>query len=966
MMACLDATFREKRVKHSAFISYSRAADETLAPALHTALEKLARPWYRFRALNVFRDKKDLSASPHLWGAIERALSESEWFLLLASPAAAKSTWVDREVRWWVANRTDHKPFIVLTEGEIAWDASADDFDWARTNAVPRSLAGCYAGEPLYVDLRWTRGAGALTLRNATFRDAAMEIAAPLHGMNKSQLAGEDARHTLRVRQLAAAVFTVVAGLAAYAVWQWRVAETERQAALGRGLAATAQVMLNQRGTLLHTAGLLAVEAMRRNPSVEANRALRSALGLLPTPLVEIDCKGASDLRQGEFSNDGRYVATVDEGGAVRIADTASGKQIASFSASEPRQIAFRPGGTELLVGEGSGKVHLIDFGVRPAKAQLLIGAGAAAFAFDPTGATMALAAVDGTTRLWRWDGMKELALLQNQKLARAVAVNRDAVEVAVTTDDAVQIFVRPGPPSQSIPTNGDQRVAYSPDGRNLAMVSERSYQIHLFDVIGKRQLLFDNHQWDFAFSADGQTLALASPEWFAETYDLKSCRQSGERFVMSPTGLLTPEPIEGVVSCRRGPRVRHDDSVVKVFLNRDGSRLATTSRDGTARVWEPYDGTELLRILADGPEIIGMSFTQDSKQVSAWGGKGCRGWVGTGARDVASFEYVDGVHALAFSKDGRYLAMTGRQGLGQGPIRVANLQDRKIVSELKFDRRMPRVTSVAFDQSGERLLVNGTFAFKTAGGEVNIAGKGGSFDDVAWVDRAWKTRLRVEGGTAIIVEDFDSGQLRARRDVSAKPHPVSLSPDGCCVFVGGQGGDALVWMWKEDRLLTLSGAGQDLTRADFDADGKRLVTIGGKNSTEVAIWTLGSKPARAHLLAHEVEVTDVALHPAGNFILTGSTDHTARIWSLETNAPVAELVHRADISVVAFHPDGKLAVSGGGRSDRRVRLWYWRPEDLIAEACARLPAGLSKETWAQHLGKADYRESCRSTGAGK
>ena len=71
---------------YDAFISYSHAADGRLAPAVQAALQRLARPWYRRRALRLFRDDTGLSVNPHLWGSIEAALDGSEWFLLLSSP----------------------------------------------------------------------------------------------------------------------------------------------------------------------------------------------------------------------------------------------------------------------------------------------------------------------------------------------------------------------------------------------------------------------------------------------------------------------------------------------------------------------------------------------------------------------------------------------------------------------------------------------------------------------------------------------------------------------------------------------------------------------------------------------------------------------------------------------------------------------------------------------------------------
>ena len=106
-------------VKYNAFISYSHATDDAVAPALHSALHAFARPWTRMRALHVFRDKTSLAASPELWPAIETARKEWSHLLLLASPAAAGSRWVAREIEWWLANRSANTMLVLLTDGEL-------------------------------------------------------------------------------------------------------------------------------------------------------------------------------------------------------------------------------------------------------------------------------------------------------------------------------------------------------------------------------------------------------------------------------------------------------------------------------------------------------------------------------------------------------------------------------------------------------------------------------------------------------------------------------------------------------------------------------------------------------------------------------------------------------------------------------------------------------------------------------
>ncbi|MEU2037219.1 toll/interleukin-1 receptor domain-containing protein [Nocardia niwae] len=80
------------------FLSYARTADDGIAPALKQGLARLAKPWSRPRALRVFRDRTDLSAAHDLTAEIEDALRRSRYFVLLASPQAAQSHWVGKEI----------------------------------------------------------------------------------------------------------------------------------------------------------------------------------------------------------------------------------------------------------------------------------------------------------------------------------------------------------------------------------------------------------------------------------------------------------------------------------------------------------------------------------------------------------------------------------------------------------------------------------------------------------------------------------------------------------------------------------------------------------------------------------------------------------------------------------------------------------------------------------------------------
>src|SRR5207253_7639328 len=77
---------RRMVVGYDVFISYSHGGDDLLSERVQTALGKFAKPWYRRRALKVFRDRTALAANPGLWTSISEAIDDSRYFLFLASP----------------------------------------------------------------------------------------------------------------------------------------------------------------------------------------------------------------------------------------------------------------------------------------------------------------------------------------------------------------------------------------------------------------------------------------------------------------------------------------------------------------------------------------------------------------------------------------------------------------------------------------------------------------------------------------------------------------------------------------------------------------------------------------------------------------------------------------------------------------------------------------------------------------
>jgi tetratricopeptide (TPR) repeat protein len=222
---------------YDAFISYSHAQDKPIAAALQTAVQRLGKPWYRRRALRMFRDDTSLAATPHLWPSIEEALARSRYLVLLVSPQSAASPWVGKEVAYWLANKSIDTFLLAVTDGEVGWDNTAADFVWSPETPLPAALKGRFTAEPKWVDLREYRNA--VPARKGRFLDLAADLAATIHGIPKEDLLSLEVRQQRRALTLAWSAVATLLVLTAGVGWQWQVARTQRAKAENALTAAT-------------------------------------------------------------------------------------------------------------------------------------------------------------------------------------------------------------------------------------------------------------------------------------------------------------------------------------------------------------------------------------------------------------------------------------------------------------------------------------------------------------------------------------------------------------------------------------------------------------------------------------------------------------------------------------------------------------------------------------------------------
>lgn len=147
--------------RFKAFISYSHA-DEKWAKWLHDALERYRTPKRLVsgsvpaRLTPVFRDRVDLASSYELSESIRDALTGAENLIVICSPAAVASRWVNQEIELFKRLGRSDRIFCLIVAGDPGIAGAPDDCFppalRARFDPDGELLAG--ESEPVAADAR--------------------------------------------------------------------------------------------------------------------------------------------------------------------------------------------------------------------------------------------------------------------------------------------------------------------------------------------------------------------------------------------------------------------------------------------------------------------------------------------------------------------------------------------------------------------------------------------------------------------------------------------------------------------------------------------------------------------------------------------------------------------------------------------------------------------------------------------
>jgi WD40 repeat protein len=601
-------------------------------------------------------------------------------------------------------------------------------------------------------------------------------------------------------------------------------------------------------------------------------------------------------LRGFALSRDGKHLALggviVAEGsdpwlGVVRVLDTASGKEVRSFTRPErdvPQSLVFTPDGKFLMSLGGSGAVRIEEIASGTELLQQKIpGDVISEMALAPDGNTLALWSGPNTHHLYLWDwqggeaprelnvpryGANRLCFSPDSKLLAASADHEPIIRLWDTASGKLhkRLDLR-----ADISIGG---LAFHPDGKMLAVSDTgnrvgkgHSGGVLLLDsksgTILREMLTPGDSPWRVAFSCDGRWLAAASGRrihvWDVRrgeevAADTESHSDTIGQVAASAKGLIATASDDHTVRVwdaatgKQQRKLQHGHWVRAIAVSPDGRLLVSSSLDDSVRLWDLGAGQEIYRLPGHGnlggKRLVG--FTSDGKRFLSWGDDFyLRVWdVATGKAVQEHRIRPSGVEVpgedddsspgnrrkmMFLSLDGSAFTGDGKRFIlaSNGALHVFDVDTGKEVQTIKTEQR--NMDHLIVSPDSKRLLASGW------GKQIQTRLPDG------------RMRISTAKEHPLDLYDLETGKCLHRITLPrAISGPLAFSADGKTFAAASSDPAGAIRFWDTTSARekpSITGFHGRVTALTFTADGRRLVSA--MEDTTTLIWDLTERPSK-------------------------------------------------------------------------------------------------------------------------
>ena len=349
-----------------------------------------------------------------------------------------------------------------------------------------------------------------------------------------------------------------------------------------------------------------------------------------------------------------------------------------------------------------------------------------------------------------------------------------------------------------------------------------------------------------------------------------------------------------------------HSARITSVACSPDGTMIASSSEDGTVKLWST-NGTFLRTLIAQSCPLTALAWSPDGTKIA----------VGT---------YYGGYYNYAAGMGLTYLwqAPGGSQGAWTG----ASVNLVRTTTNL-----WGKVTALAFSADSLRLACGN----ETGSNIISLVANGSVVTNRpafnTWVEPSAVTSVAFSSG-GLMASGCEDSTVRvynannwnllwtSTNVVNAQTSNVTVvafSPDGSWLATASLDQTVKIWSTGDWSLQqTLAEYTNGVTSVAFSPDGQKIVS--GSVDGTVQMWNWSGGNCLWTIGAHALPVTGTVFTPGGSLVISGSDDHTIRLWSAADGSAVLTLGGHTDyINAVAISPDGTLCASAGNDSSIQI-----------------------------------------------
>ena len=364
-----------------------------------------------------------------------------------------------------------------------------------------------------------------------------------------------------------------------------------------------------------------------------------------------------------------------------------------------------------------------------------------------------------------------------------------------------------------------------------------------------------------------------------------------------------------------------HNDVVYFVTFSANGSRIATASKDHTARVWNAKTGRQVCLCQGHTNEVNWADFSPDGKLI-ATASDDClvKLWEAESGKELATLkEHTAPVVGVGFCPTRGILASGDKKGM----LILWDVATRKSIRSVKAHQL--DIQSLNWSPDGKWLL--------TAGGvdRVKIWDPNNLIIHREYVFGAASAVFNGDASliasgsirpTGVMIDDVPTGRRRmVLNGHTDRVQSVRFSPDGLSVASCSNDGSVRTWDlttrrgWNLKRTLP----GRAYWCLAFSPDGTRLAVCGDKNVVEVGDTSVSTYWTYLKLEGLDAPPKDLSFVPQDLMTIWGENPTgNLRKWNLNHQPPKEEEHDDQQFSSVAY--DRQLGVTALGMQ-REIRV---------------------------------------------